>query len=50
MMRGRKPMMLYDLYNGDKMQGKYSAAELILRMGAHSLSRETTNWKKVERD
>ena len=33
MMRGRKLMMLYDLYNGDKMQGKYSAAELAQRFG-----------------
>lgn len=32
-MRGRKPIMLYDLYNGNKMQGKYSAAELAQRFG-----------------
>lgn len=33
MKRGRKPMMLYDLYDGEELIGKYSASELAERFG-----------------
>ena len=33
MKRGRKATMLYDLYAGDEMQGKYSAAEIAGMLG-----------------
>lgn len=33
MKRGRKPMMLYDLYDGEELIGKYSVSELAERFG-----------------
>ena len=36
MKRGRKPTMLYDLYAGEEMQGKYSASEIAERFGCNT--------------